>query len=250
VNIDQDGVQRMAEACSYDSAGRKTKVNFLDPHRPDILHGHNIEGSENFYSAPGAVTLTVHYDESHQPIEGLFHDGDRHLISRVVFIRDSNGRLLSEDNYFGEQGLFPDLKKRLEGIATEYQESATDFLNKLFSPTQSFMSTKYEYDPNGKTISRARVMSALSEERTVFRYDDHGNPIEETTEDYNREAGIDENGELRAAAENTRKYQMRFEYRYDAQGNWTERIVWNRHEPNPDFQRSNVERREISYYEV
>jgi len=245
-----DGVQREAEACSYDSAGRKTKVNFLAPHRPDIPQGHGIEGSENFYFAPGAITLTVHYDERQQSIEGLFHDEERHLISRVVFIRDSDGRLLSEGNYMGEQGPFPDLKKRLEGIATEDQESATAVLNKLFSPTQALMSTKYEYDPNGKMISRTRFMSALSEERSVFRYDNHGNPIEETTEDSNREAGIDENGELRTAAENTRKYQTRFEYTYDAQGNWTERIVWNRHEPNPDLQRSNVERREISYYDI
>jgi hypothetical protein len=42
----------------------------------------------------------------------------------------------------------------------------------------------------------------------------------------------------------------RFEYRYDAQGNWTERVVSYRLEPNPDFQRSNVERREITYYRV
>jgi len=250
VNVDQDGVQRETEGCSYDSAGRKTKVIFISPHKPDIPHGHSIEGSENFYFAPGAITLTVHYDERHQPNEGLFHDGDRHLISRVVFIRDSNGRLLSEENYMGEQGLFPDLKKRLEGIATEDQESATAVLNMLFSPTQAFMSTKYQYDPNGNMIFRTRIMSAVSEERSVYRYDDHGNPIEETTEDSNREAGIDENVELRTATENTRKYQIRFEYKYDAQGNWRERIIWNRHEPNPDFQRSNVERREISYYGI
>jgi hypothetical protein len=40
----------------------------------------------------------------------------------------------------------------------------------------------------------------------------------------------------------------RFEYRYDTQGNWTERIVSGRAEQNPDFQRSNIERRTITYY--
>jgi hypothetical protein len=41
---------------------------------------------------------------------------------------------------------------------------------------------------------------------------------------------------------------MRLEYKYDAQGNWTECVVWSRLEPNPDFQRSNVERRQFTYY--
>ncbi len=69
-------------------------------------------------------------------------------------------------------------------------------------------------------------------------------------ENNSRDAQIDENGELQTTTENTRKQQIRYEYAYDALGNWTERVVWSRYEPNPDFQRSNVERREISYYEV
>ena len=42
--------------------------------------------------------------------------------------------------------------------------------------------------------------------------------------------------------------ELRSEYQYDAQRNWTERAVWSRLAPNPDFQRSNVTRREITYY--
>ena len=40
----------------------------------------------------------------------------------------------------------------------------------------------------------------------------------------------------------------RFEYQYDAEGNWAERIVWGRLDPNPNFERSNLERREIGYH--
>jgi hypothetical protein len=43
---------------------------------------------------------------------------------------------------------------------------------------------------------------------------------------------------------------MRFEYQYDPQGNWIERVVWFRSGSQPDFQRSHVERRMITYYEV
>jgi YD repeat-containing protein len=249
VNVDQDGVQREAEECHYDSAGRKTKVSFLNPHRSGISQAHSIEGSENFYSAPGAISLTIHYDERHQPIEGLFHDWDRRLISRVVFIRDSAGRLLSEENYMGEQGPYSELKKRIEAISTEDRECATAILSKLYSPTQAFMSTSYEYDANSRLIARSRLMSTLLEERSTFRYDDHGNPIEEAIEHNSRDAFINENEELQTTNENTRKQRIRFEYKYDALENWTECIVSSLHEPNSDFQRSNVERREISYYD-
>src|SRR5439155_14081472 len=42
--------------------------------------------------------------------------------------------------------------------------------------------------------------------------------------------------------------QVRYKYQYDTHGNWTERVVSVRLEQNPDFQRSNIERRKISYY--
>jgi hypothetical protein len=41
---------------------------------------------------------------------------------------------------------------------------------------------------------------------------------------------------------------VRFEYQYDAYGNWTERVVSQRMEPNTDERPSNVERRTIAYY--
>ena len=41
----------------------------------------------------------------------------------------------------------------------------------------------------------------------------------------------------------------RFEYTYDAAGNWTERIASGRFDRHPEFQRTNIERRTITYYE-
>jgi hypothetical protein len=40
---------------------------------------------------------------------------------------------------------------------------------------------------------------------------------------------------------------VRFVYRYDTHGNWTERIVSQRMEPNADERSSNIERRAITY---
>ena len=39
-----------------------------------------------------------------------------------------------------------------------------------------------------------------------------------------------------------------FQYQYDKQGSWTERVIWGRLEPNPNFECRNVERREITYH--
>ncbi len=93
-------------------------------------------------------------------------------------------------------------------------------------------------------------MAGLSVERTTFSYDDLGNPVEQTTEDDRREIGINATGEMQTASQDSRKDQARFEYSYDAHGNWTERVVWARYGSNADFRRSNVERRLITYHEV
>ena len=42
----------------------------------------------------------------------------------------------------------------------------------------------------------------------------------------------------------------RLEYRDHAHGNWTERIVWFRPESEPDFQRSNIEHRAVTYHDT
>jgi hypothetical protein len=59
---------------------------------------------------------------------------------------------------------------------------------------------------------------------------------------------VDADGTPRARNESARRHDRRYEYQYDAEGNWTERIVSGRIEPNAIFQRSALERRQITYY--
>jgi hypothetical protein len=42
----------------------------------------------------------------------------------------------------------------------------------------------------------------------------------------------------------------RYDYQYDSHGNWTERVGSYRIGSQPEFQRSNIERRTITYYEL
>jgi hypothetical protein len=53
---------------------------------------------------------------------------------------------------------------------------------------------------------------------------------------------------MQATKQRSRTSQTRFEYHYDEHANWTERIVWSRHDSQADFRRSNLIRRTISYY--
>jgi succinate dehydrogenase/fumarate reductase flavoprotein subunit len=91
-------------------------------------------------------------------------------------------------------------------------------------------------------------MGALSEERTTSRYNDRDDPIDEISEHHSRSAGMDADGVVQATEEAPRTHHTRFDYQYDDDGNWTERIVWGRVDESSDFQRSNVMRRTITYY--
>jgi len=248
VEVNQDGTQKDSEICSYDASGQKTKVHFIAPQRSDVLFG--VEGTDYKYGAPGATTMTVTYDEHDLLTEVHFHDVNRHLLRQVTFIRDSTGRLLSEEMRLVEMP-FPNLlKESPESSSPEAHARKLATLTKLLGAAQGFSSTTYAYDPKGRLLERTHRMGALGEDRATYRYDDHDNPIEETTEHRSRDASIKEDGTIDYSADHLNIQHNRLEYRYDAQGNWTERIVSFRVEPNPDFQRSNVEPRTITYHPV
>jgi hypothetical protein len=93
-------------------------------------------------------------------------------------------------------------------------------------------------------------MGTMRDERTTYRYvDGHDEPVEEITETRTREATVDGDAAIRYKPDTVSTQHNRFEYRYDTHGNWTEQIVSVQYDPSADFQRSNVERRTLTYYE-
>ena len=158
----------------------------------------------------------------------MFHDADQRLLRRVVFTRDGAGRLTKEELHLGEESPFPEI---------------------LFGPNSVLSTTTYAYDAKGRILERRTRMGQIGEHRTTFRYDDRDNPTEETNEDISREMQIDDAGVLHTEKEKSSTQNVRLDYTYDARGNWQERIVWCRLEPNPNFERSNITRREITYYD-
>ena len=248
-----DGTRTDMEVCSYDVEGRKSKVRFLFPREADsecssagfcgASTGYAIEGTESAYGAPGATTMTVTYDEMNRPVKVSFHDADHRLLSDVILMRDRTGRLLNEEMHQGERLLF---QNYLDKAAPEERERFAAMFKAALGDAVS--RTIYGYDAKGRLLTRDHKMGNLGGDSTTYRYDDGDDPVEETTEHRSREGSFDETGSMHYAPDRVSVQHNRLEYVYDAHGNWTQRIVSLRSESEPIFQRSNIERRTITYH--
>jgi hypothetical protein len=249
VQVAWDGTQRQIDTCGYDAAGHKTKITSLLSRHPDIRIpiGYGVEGSELAYGAPGAATLTITYDDRGLPAEACFHGENGEVIRRIVFSRDSDGHVLTEVVYFGGEAPFPELLTQADNVPLEERAKMAALLKAAFAE-QVFSSVAYAYDAKGRLVERTMRMGALSEERTTFQYDDFDNPVAETSESRACEMRMDDDV-ARTKVEGTRVQHHRFDYQYDAHGNWIERVVWSRTGSQAEFHRSNIERRTIAYYQ-
>jgi hypothetical protein len=223
VSVDRDGTERASEVYSYGQDGKTTKVYFMPKREPET----------------GSVGIDVTSFSGGGVDEVLLYDADHRLLTHLVFTRDSTGRLMKEEVRLSEQAPFPNLEKELENAPPGIREAML----------AAFLSTTtYAYDGQGRLVERRMRMGQLGGHSTMYRYDDHDNSIEETTEDTSREMRMDKDGNFHSTKENSNVQTFRFDYTYDARGNWTEKVVWSGLESNPNFERSNVERRAITYY--
>lgn len=248
MQLTHDGTQADFEVCSYDAGGRKTKMQFLISREAGNACGANtyygIEGTDSAYGAPGAKTMTVTYDEMNLPAKVLFQDANHHPLNWVTFTRDSAGRLLSEETHPGEGS---PLQGLVDQAPPERREEMAAMLKQVLGETLS--NTTYAYDAQGRLVKREHRMGGLGGDCTTYRYNGHDDPVEEMVEHRSREAGFDEIGSVHYSSDRVNVQHNRLDYRYDAHGNWTERIVSFRRESEPDFQRSNIERRVITYHD-
>jgi hypothetical protein len=255
IQLNHDGTQTVLEVCSYDADGRKATVRFLFSPEANsecgagnacgASTGYGIEGTDTCYGAPGATTMTVTYDEKNLPDKVLFHDASHRLLHCVTFRRDTLGRLLSEETHQGEGSPFQGI---VDQAPPERREEMAAMLKQVLGETLS--NTTYAYDAQGRLVKREHRMGSLGGDCTTYRYDAHDDPVEETVEHRSREGSFDEIGNVHYSSDRENVQHNRLEYRYDAHGNWTERIVSFRPESEPDFQRSNIERRAITYHDT
>src|SRR5436309_10000903 len=85
-----NGDDRKVEPYEYDPDGLKRKTIYVHVHsqNPDTQYAWDVEGTDTYYSAPGAATLKALYNECEQPTHLLFYDATDRLLSRVEFSYD------------------------------------------------------------------------------------------------------------------------------------------------------------------
>lgn len=247
-NVAPDGTRREAERCRYDNSGHKTRVTFLPHGHTDISMSYGVEGTDHAYGAPGAVALTIVYDDRGLSSEASFHDANGGLVRRIVFSRDRDGRLLTEVVYFDGESPIPELQRPADNVPPDERADVAAMMRMVFEG-QVFCKTTYVYDTNGRLVERTTSMGSLSEERTTYQYHDHDDPIVESSMSRNRRVAVDDHGVLRTVEEEPIEQHNRYDYQHDSRGNWIERIAAYRIGSQPEFRRSNIERRTITYHE-
>src|SRR5207244_6841204 len=118
-------------------------------------------------------------------------------------------------------------------------------------PDRVMWSTTYRYDDRGRRIECSTSMWALHTDHSIWEYDEHDNAIRTIHDDtVSGDLQADESGNLQRVSPKSFRREGRLEYKYDSHGNWTERVVSARYDVNPEFQRSNIDRRTIRYYSI
>lgn len=244
VSVNQDGTRRKSQADGRGPNGRSRKGSVIPRQAQDAEHASAMEGVEQVYGTRGARTIATFYDAGGRPDEVLVYDGKFRLLRRLILERDAAGRLVREEMRFGEQAQFPGAPTEFDSVPRKARDATAALLANLFGCSRV---TRYVYDLKGRLVERRTRMGDLAGCLTTLGYDDHDNKIEEITEDASRDLQIDEEWNMQPAKERSYRRELRFEYTYDAQGNWTQRVAWIRLE-DADFQRVKVERRQITYY--
>ena len=255
--VDGNGSERESAIYSYDNTGRRTKLQVV-PKREDspacatgscgggTVYG--VEGAEMAYGAEDVATITTYYDHLERPCEALFQNESGTAILRVFLTRDNAGRLVKEESRCGDQAPFR-IAQTLENAPAQERAADAAILAQLFNPDRVMWSTTYRYDDRGRRIECSTSMWALHTDHSIWEYDEHDNAIRTIHDDtVSGDLQADESGNLQRVSPKSFRREGRLEYKYDSHGNWTERVVSARYEVNPEFQRSNIERRTIMYY--
>jgi YD repeat-containing protein len=230
LSVAADGTQRVFATYRYDDANRKTAEIVLPMSLADA----------------GSIAISADFDDSEQSDQTIWYDLNHRFVRRMTFRRDAAGRLLQANVHIDDP--LASMADNPGEFPSEAREQLMAMLTSRLGPDHILAGTTFIYDETGRKLESRTQMAGLSDNRTAFRYDAQDNPIEETTTSTTREVQTDEAGGVHPVKEDVQTQHTRYAYQYDSRGNWIERIVSQRSEPDPDFKPTSVERREISYY--
>jgi len=245
VEQSSDASARIAESFEYDATGQKTKTIHVDVRKqtPNTTYSWGVDGTDCFYSAPGAARLAIAHNANDQPIELLFHDKNGRTVSRVEFSYDEESRLVEEAQTMIVDAFPAEMLKgaspaQLEALRALYGAGVTRRVHR--------------YDARGRRIeTHMSMLGTLSRDSKRMTYNDHGDLIAELSEYEQCDWNIDDQGQLSDSAHGSRvsRSEARFQYDYDVRGNWIKKVVQGRSGADQEFRVSTIEERTLAYYE-
>jgi YD repeat-containing protein len=244
----------------YGPDDTKTSVQTFDPKTLERTQraahaGSAWEGAQfSGFGVPTGGTVTIQYDKNDRGTEMRILTADGQLVTHIVRKYDSEGRLLEDTPLQQNMAIL-----MLDRMPPEKRASLTpewiEALNKSMAGKKPPQTT-YTYDAQGRFTGKLERNMFFEQTKTV-RYNDYGDKIEEQTTFKSNSTipmgvpqSFDEQGNLipTAAPERPERsflppdYDVRYSYRYDSHGNWTERIQTG----SDGF--SVTTRRELTYY--
>jgi YD repeat-containing protein len=236
----------------YDDNGRKTRIT-SPPSRPLVPEGTQSiflmpEDEDSYLPIPTGGHVKLSCNEQDQPVEWQVFDANGNLVNRLIRTYDEHGRL-TELRYTIEslQYLLPaEVQQELMAEPGAVEEMLPQ-LTKLLGEQRNFTRRTYTYDIDGRLIEQHHYVGHSMEETTKIVYNDHSDKLEErqfTTGDPNPPRDSQSGETSQAPPFPSQESQVRYSYKYDTFGNWTEQAVSSSTGPND----ATVTRRALIYY--
>ncbi len=235
----------------YDDNGRKTRIVSSGRKSAPALGSTAIsfsvlEQDDLYLPIPGGQAKTL-FNERGQSVESQILDANGNLVNRLIRTYDENGRL-TESRYTIENflsSLPAEAQQQLMAESGAAEEMAAQ-LTKLLGEQRNFMRMTYTYDADGRLIEQHQYTGYAMEGTTTITYNDHSDKLEEhtfTTGDPNPPRDS-QSSEPQSSGPPAQESQVRYSYKYDTFGNWTEQAISPFTSPND----ATVTRRTIIFY--
>jgi YD repeat-containing protein len=236
----------------YDDNGRKTRIT-SPPSKPLVPEGTQSiflipEDEDSYLPIPTGGHVKTLFNDQDQPVEWRVSDANGNLVNRLIRTYDENGRL-AELRYTIEslQYLLPaEVQQELMAEPGAVEEMLPQ-LTKLLGEQRNFTRMTYTYDIDGRLIEQHHYIGHSMEQTTKIVYNDHSDKLEErqfTTGDPNPPRDSQSGEASQGPPFPPQESQVRYSYKYDTFGNWTEQAISSSTSPND----ATVTRRSIIYY--
>lgn len=225
---------------SYDGQGRKTKIQTSRPedYRSNVASaGSPFGAADRAPNLPGGGSATTYYDEHDRPYKVEVRDDEGTLVTRALRSYDEKGNVADETQVLDDPVAIIPAQARariLQGSGATTEELRAE-LTKFLGGCTGPYSVKYERDDQGRVIRMVRQIFN-TEESIESSYNEHGDLARELTHSQGGVAGEGYDSEAS------------YSYQYDANGNWTEKIVSYRNAPDSSFTISSKANRQLTYY--